>query len=333
MRSTGGTSTGWSGAARSRRRRTRSRARSSSRWTPTSPSQAWKEAQQLWADDGPDGPSGPGGGSGGPDVRGRLRRRHRRRRAQRPGLRRVLRRRAAGPRARGPGRGRRRLRDEGGRGAGLRHNFHSNFHGSSTWARLSRPRPRALRRHLSLAGEPVRPRVPRRAAPVCSRDLDTTVERIARFSKRDADTFREVAQVYLEVLRDGFIPAMFAPPGPPSGDLAPLEGSSDGLGLDPAVPHRAEPRRARPVRVARGPDLGRVLGRAARRHRRRVRPRRELPGDGRRLDGAVRLGDLRGRPRTTSRRRWRRSCGTTAARSGWTRRSRGSRWTAMGRAR
>lgn len=33
-----------------------------------SPAQAWKEAQQLWDDDGPDGPSGPDGGSGGPDA-------------------------------------------------------------------------------------------------------------------------------------------------------------------------------------------------------------------------------------------------------------------------
>ena len=81
-------------------------------------------------------------------------------------------------------------------------------------------------------------------ALVCSRDLDTTVERIARFSKRDADTFREVAQVYLEVLRDGFIPAMFAPPGPPSGDLAPLEGSAGGLGLIRQFPPRRTTSRA-----------------------------------------------------------------------------------------
>jgi phytoene dehydrogenase-like protein len=54
---------------------------------------------------------------------------------------------------------------------------------------------------------------------------------VARFSKRDAETFRELAHVYRDVLADGMIPAMFSPPGPPSGDLTPLEGSVEGLGL------------------------------------------------------------------------------------------------------
>src|SRR5262245_53383564 len=114
----------------------------------------------------------------------------------------------------------------------FRHNFHSNFHGiihmGPVYGDLELERfgatylwPENQFGHVFPDGR----------ALVCSRDLDTTVQRIARFSKRDADTFREVAQVYLEVLRDGFIPAMFAPPGPPSSDLAPLEGSTGGLGL------------------------------------------------------------------------------------------------------
>ena len=115
---------------------------------------------------------------------------------------------------------------------GFRHNFHSNFHGIIHMGPVYRDL--ELERYGATYVWPENQFghvFPDGRALVCSRDLDTTVERIARFSKRDADTFREVAQVYLEVLRDGFIPAMFAPPGPPSGDLAPLEGSSDGLGL------------------------------------------------------------------------------------------------------
>ena len=115
---------------------------------------------------------------------------------------------------------------------GFRHNFHSNFHGIIHMGPVYRDLELERYGATYLWPENQFGHVfPDGRALVCSRDLDTTVERIARFSKRDADTFREVAQVYLEVLRDGFIPAMFAPPGPPSGDLAPLEGSSDGLGL------------------------------------------------------------------------------------------------------
>ncbi len=115
---------------------------------------------------------------------------------------------------------------------GFRHNFHSNFHGIIHMGPVYRDL--ELERYGATYVWPENQFghvFPDGRALVCSRDLDTTVERIARFSKRDADTFREVAQVYLDVLRDGFIPAMFAPPGPPSGDLAPLEGSTDGLGL------------------------------------------------------------------------------------------------------
>ena len=47
--------------------------------------------------------------------------------------------------------------------------------------------------------------------------------------------------------------------------------------------------------------MDRVLGRAARRNGRRLRARRELPLDARRLDGAVRLGHLRRRLRPPGR--------------------------------
>jgi phytoene dehydrogenase-like protein len=116
---------------------------------------------------------------------------------------------------------------------GFRHNFHSNFHGIIHMGPVFRD--------LELArygAEYVWPDeqfghvFPDGHALVCSRDLDTTIERIARFSARDAATFRELAHVYRRVLEDGMIPAMFSPPGPPSDDLLPLEAmGADGLGL------------------------------------------------------------------------------------------------------
>ncbi len=115
---------------------------------------------------------------------------------------------------------------------GFRHNFHSNFHGiihmgpvyddlelerygaSYTW-------PENQFGHVFPAGE----------ALVWSRDLETTVKRVARFSKRDAKTVRELTQAYMRVLDEALIPAMFSSPGPPSGDLAGLESMEDGLEL------------------------------------------------------------------------------------------------------
>src|SRR5436309_2563288 len=46
-------------------------------------------------------------------------------------------------------------------------------------------------------------------ALVGNRSLERTVENVARFSRRDAEAFREVAAVYRQVLQDGMIPAMF----------------------------------------------------------------------------------------------------------------------------
>ena len=116
---------------------------------------------------------------------------------------------------------------------GFRHNFHSNFHGIIHMGPVYRDL--ELERY---GAEYVWPEnqfghvFPDGRALVCARDLDTTVERIARFSARDAATFRELAHVYRQVLADGMIPAMFSPPGPPSGDLLPLEAmGTDGLGL------------------------------------------------------------------------------------------------------
>jgi phytoene dehydrogenase-like protein len=116
---------------------------------------------------------------------------------------------------------------------GFRHNFHSNFHGIIHMGPVFRDL--ELGRY---GAEYVWPDeqfghvFPDGRALVCSRDLDTTVERIARFSARDATTFRELAHVYRRVLGEGMIPAMFSSPGPPSGDLTPLEAmGTDGLGL------------------------------------------------------------------------------------------------------
>jgi phytoene dehydrogenase-like protein len=115
---------------------------------------------------------------------------------------------------------------------GFRHNFHSNFHGiihmGPVYTDLDLERygaryvwPENQFAHVFPDGR----------ALVCSRSLERTVENVARFSKRDAQTFREVAHVYRRVLEDGMIPAMFSPPVPPSRDLLPLEGSTEGLAL------------------------------------------------------------------------------------------------------
>jgi phytoene dehydrogenase-like protein len=107
---------------------------------------------------------------------------------------------------------------------GFRHNFHSNFHGIIHMGPVYRDL--ELERY---GAQYVWPEnqfghvFPDGRALVCSRNLEMTVERIARFSARDAETFRELAHVYRGLLADGMIPAMFSAPGPPSGDLVPLE--------------------------------------------------------------------------------------------------------------
>jgi phytoene dehydrogenase-like protein len=115
---------------------------------------------------------------------------------------------------------------------GFRHNFHSNFHGIIHMGPVYRDL--ELERYGARYVWPENQFAhvfPDGRALVCSRDLERTVENVARFSKRDADAFREIAHSYREVLTDGMIPAMFSQPGPPSRDAAPLEGSVESLGM------------------------------------------------------------------------------------------------------
>jgi phytoene dehydrogenase-like protein len=115
---------------------------------------------------------------------------------------------------------------------GFRHNFHSNFHGIIHMG--------PVYRDLELERYGVRYVWPENQfahvfpdgrAIVCSRSVERTAASIARFSRADAETFRELAHVYREVLERAVIPAMFAPPLPPSQELAPLEESTEGLTL------------------------------------------------------------------------------------------------------
>jgi phytoene dehydrogenase-like protein len=63
------------------------------------------------------------------------------------------------------------------------------------------------------------------------RDLDKTCHEIARFSKKDADTYRQLAQ-YFQVLTDNMIaPWLFNPPQPVSLSAAAMEGSVEGLNM------------------------------------------------------------------------------------------------------
>jgi phytoene dehydrogenase-like protein len=115
---------------------------------------------------------------------------------------------------------------------GFRHNFHSNFHGIIHMGPVYRDLELQRRGADYVWPDNQFSHVfPDGRALVLNRSVDTTAENIARFSKRDADTFREIAHAYRKVLEEGMIPAMFSPPGPPSGDLTPLEGSVEGLGL------------------------------------------------------------------------------------------------------
>jgi len=68
-------------------------------------------------------------------------------------------------------------------------------------------------------------------ALVWSRDLETTLRRVARFSKKDAATLRELVPLYTRLLGEAIAPALFSPPGPPSADLAGLESFDSGLEL------------------------------------------------------------------------------------------------------
>jgi phytoene dehydrogenase-like protein len=115
---------------------------------------------------------------------------------------------------------------------GYRHNFHSNFHGIIHMGPVYREL--ELERYGARYVWPENQFAhvfPDGRAIVCSRSVERTAASIARFSRADAETFRELAHVYREALERAFIPAMFSPPVPPSQELAPLEESRDGLTL------------------------------------------------------------------------------------------------------
>jgi phytoene dehydrogenase-like protein len=115
---------------------------------------------------------------------------------------------------------------------GFRHNFHSNFHGIIHMGPVYRDL--ELERYGARYVWPENQFAhvfPDGRALVCSRSVERTAANIARFSKRDAETFRDLAQTYRAVLEEGVLPAMFAPPVAPSQDLASLEGSTESLTL------------------------------------------------------------------------------------------------------
>ena len=113
---------------------------------------------------------------------------------------------------------------------GFRHNFHSNFHGIIHMGPVYRDL--ELERYGARYVFPENQFAhvfPDGRAIVCSRSVERTAASIARFSKADAETFRELAHAYREVLEQGFIPAMFSPPVPPSQEAGPLEETAEGL--------------------------------------------------------------------------------------------------------
>jgi phytoene dehydrogenase-like protein len=115
---------------------------------------------------------------------------------------------------------------------GFRHNFHSNFHGIIHMGPVYREL--ELERYGARYVWPENQFAhvfPDGRAIVLSRSVERTAEKIARFSPADAETFRELAHVYRQVLEEGFIPALFSPPVPPSQEVAPLEETTEGLGL------------------------------------------------------------------------------------------------------
>jgi phytoene dehydrogenase-like protein len=113
---------------------------------------------------------------------------------------------------------------------GFTHNFHSNFHGLIHWGPVYREL--ELERHGASYVWPENQFAhvfPDGRALVCSLSLEETVASVARFSKRDARVFAELAATYREALQQAIIPALFAPPVAPSRELAALEGSVERL--------------------------------------------------------------------------------------------------------
>lgn len=115
---------------------------------------------------------------------------------------------------------------------GFRHNFHSNFHGIIHMGPVYRDL--ELERYGARYVWPENQFAhvfPDGRALVCSRSVEQTARNVSRFSRADAETFRELARLYRGALEDGMIPAMFSPPRRPSEDIAPLEETTEGLGL------------------------------------------------------------------------------------------------------
>lgn len=116
---------------------------------------------------------------------------------------------------------------------GFRHNFHSNFHGIIHMGPVYRDLELARYGATYVWPENQFAHVfPDGRALVCSRSLEQTVKNVARFSKRDANAVHELAHTYRDLLEEALIPAMFSPPGLPSGDFAALESTPGGLELE-----------------------------------------------------------------------------------------------------
>src|SRR5947208_10922182 len=86
---------------------------------------------------------------------------------------------------------------------GFLHSFHSNFHGIIHMGPVYRDL--ELERHGARYVWPENQFAhvfPDGRSLVCSRSLDRTVRNVARYSARDAETFREFAHVYRRALED-----------------------------------------------------------------------------------------------------------------------------------
>ncbi len=114
---------------------------------------------------------------------------------------------------------------------GFRHNFHSNFHGIIHMGPVYRDL--ELERYGARYVWPDNQFAhvfPDGNSLVLSRDLDRTVENVRRYSARDAETFRDLAHTYRQVLEEALIPGMFSAPQSPSAEFAEIE-KGGGLGL------------------------------------------------------------------------------------------------------
>lgn len=115
---------------------------------------------------------------------------------------------------------------------GFKHNYHSNFHGIIHMGPVYRDL--ELERYGASYVWPDNQFAhvfPDGRALVFSRSVEKTAASIARFSKRDAETFRDLVHVYRQALEVAIIPGMFSPPVPPSEEIAALEKTKDGLTL------------------------------------------------------------------------------------------------------